>query len=201
MRVQTGADSSVADRTQVRDRMRMAAIPRMIMGNRAPMTTTTRARNMALRRQIRLMIHGRRAVCARRHDVGQTRDLEIRRMMAGRGGHPPTLHAAAAAMRVAIVDVAATDQMARCHLRAPRQISTRISMRNQAAHDVGHPPPQIIAMDARQSHAASHRPMMIGTAARAMMTGMVMTIAGSNLRRARAMTVACHRTSQHGINR
>ncbi len=81
------------------------------MGNRVSMTTTTRARNMALHRLIRLMIRERRAVCARRHDVGQTRDLEIRRMMAGRGGHPPTLHATAAATRVAIVDVAATGQM------------------------------------------------------------------------------------------
>ena len=111
MRVQTGADSSVAGRRQVRDRMRQAAILRMIMGNRAPMTTTMRARNMALHRPIRLMIHGRRAVCARRHDVGQTRDPGIRRMMAGRGGHPPTLHAAAVATRVAIVGEAPTGQM------------------------------------------------------------------------------------------
>jgi hypothetical protein len=33
------------------------------------------------------------------------------------------------------------------------------------------------------------------------MTGMVMTIAGNNPRRARAMTLVRHRTSQHGINR
>ncbi len=111
MRVQTGAGSSAAGRMQVRDRMPMAAILRMIMGNLVSMTTTTRARNMALHRLIRLMIRGRRAVCARRHNVGQTRYLEIRRMMAGRGGHPPTLHAAAAATKVAIVDAAPTGQM------------------------------------------------------------------------------------------
>jgi hypothetical protein len=110
-RIQTGAGSSAAGRTQARNRMPVAAIPRMIMGNRAPMTTTMRARNMALHRPIRLMIHGRRAVCARRHDVGQTRDPGIRRMMAGRGGHPPTLHAAAVATRVAIVGEAPTGQM------------------------------------------------------------------------------------------
>ena len=200
MRVQTGADSSVADRTQVRDRMRMAAIPRMIMGNRAPMTTTTRARNMALRRQIRLMIHWRRAVCARRRrgpDAGSGNppdDGRSRRPPTdpsrggrrdesgyrGRGGYGP--------------DGPMPPQCA-----APDQYSNQYEEPGRARR--GPPSPQIIAMDARQSHAASHRPMMIGTAARAMMTGMVMIIAGSNLRRARAMTVACHRTSQHGINR
>ena len=74
-------------------------------------------------------------------------------------------------------------------------------MRSQAAHGVGHPRPRIIATDARQSRAASQRPMMIGTAARATMTGTVMSIAGNNPRRARAMAVTRHRTSQHGINR
>lgn len=114
-RVRTGADSSVAGRRQVRDRrdrMRMAAaILRMILGNRVSMTTTTRARNMALHRLIRLMIRERHVACVRPHDVGQTRDLEIRRMLADRSGHPPTLHATAAATRVAIVDVVATGQM------------------------------------------------------------------------------------------
>jgi hypothetical protein len=110
-RIQTGAGSSAAGRTQARDLMPVATIPRMIMGNRVSMTMTMRARNMALHRPIRLMIRGRRAVCARRHDVGQTRDPGIRRMMAGRGGHPPTLHAAAVATRVAIVGEAPTGQM------------------------------------------------------------------------------------------